>query len=82
MAELAHGTGGTYFHNSNDIEGGFKQVAAAPEYQPGDAVKAAHKTLRKYIKFMPADRAMDADVAMAVRLVEEGTLLRAARDAL
>ena len=32
MAELAHGTGGTYFHNSNDIEGGFKQLAAAPEY--------------------------------------------------
>ncbi len=32
MAELAHGTGGTYFHNNNDIEGGFKQLAAAPEY--------------------------------------------------
>jgi VWFA-related protein len=32
MAELAAGTGGTYFHNSNDIEGGFKQLAAAPEY--------------------------------------------------
>jgi VWFA-related protein len=32
MAELAHGTGGTYFHNSNDIEGGFKQLTEAPEY--------------------------------------------------
>ena len=32
MAELAHGTGGNYFHNSNDIEGGFKQLTAAPEY--------------------------------------------------
>ena len=32
MAELAHGTGGTYFHNSNDLEGGFKQLTAAPEY--------------------------------------------------
>ena len=32
MAELAHGTGGTYFHNSNDLESGFKQLAAAPEY--------------------------------------------------
>jgi hypothetical protein len=31
---------------------------------------------------MGADRAMDADVAMAVRLVEEGTVLRAARDAM
>ena len=32
MAELAHGTAGTYFHNSNDLEGGFKQLTAAPEY--------------------------------------------------
>jgi histidine ammonia-lyase len=58
------------------------ELAAAEEFQPGRAVRAAHKTLRKYIKFMGADRAMDADVAMAVRLVEEGTVLRAARDAL
>jgi VWFA-related protein len=32
MAELAHGTGGNYFHNNNDLEGGFKQLTAAPEY--------------------------------------------------
>ena len=32
MAELADGSGGTYFHNSNDLEAGFKQLAAAPEY--------------------------------------------------
>jgi len=32
MAELAYGTGGTYFHNSNDLEGGFKRLTAAPEY--------------------------------------------------
>ena len=31
MAELADGTGGTYFHNSNDLEGGFQRVTAAPE---------------------------------------------------
>jgi VWFA-related protein len=32
MAELAAGTGGTYFHNSNDLEGGFHRLTAAPEY--------------------------------------------------
>jgi VWFA-related protein len=32
MAELADGTGGTYFHNSNDLEGGFKSLTQAPEY--------------------------------------------------
>ena len=31
MAELANGTGGTYFHNSNDLEGGFKSLTQAPE---------------------------------------------------
>jgi len=31
MAELADGTGGTYFHNSNDLEGGFKSLTQAPE---------------------------------------------------
>jgi len=65
-----------------EVEALRAELAAAPEFQPGRAVRAAHKTLRKYIKFMPADRAMDGDVAMAVRLVEEGTVLRAARDAL
>jgi VWFA-related protein len=32
MAELADATGGTYFHNNNDLKKGFTQVAAAPEY--------------------------------------------------
>jgi VWFA-related protein len=32
MAEFANGTGGTFFHNSNDLAGGFKQLAQAPEY--------------------------------------------------
>ena len=32
MAELAEGTGGTFFHNSNDLQGGFQALTAVPEY--------------------------------------------------
>jgi hypothetical protein len=32
LAELADATGGTFFHNSNDLDGGFKRVAAVPEF--------------------------------------------------
>jgi VWFA-related protein len=31
MAELADATGGTYFHNSNDLEAGLKALTAVPE---------------------------------------------------
>jgi VWFA-related protein len=33
MAEFAAGTGGTFFHNSNDLEGGLEAVTVAPEYE-------------------------------------------------
>jgi VWFA-related protein len=32
LAELADGTGGTLFHNNNDLVDGFRRVAAAPEF--------------------------------------------------
>jgi VWFA-related protein len=32
MSELADGTGGTFFRNSNDLEGGLKGLAQGPEY--------------------------------------------------
>ena len=32
MAELADGTGGTFFRNSNDLEGGLRSLTQAPEY--------------------------------------------------
>ena len=32
MAELADGTGGTFIHNSNDLEGGLRSLYAMPEY--------------------------------------------------
>jgi VWFA-related protein len=31
MEELADGTGGTFFHNSNNLDAGFKSLAEAPE---------------------------------------------------
>jgi VWFA-related protein len=33
LGELSDGTGGTWFHNNNDIVQGLKQTSAAPEYQ-------------------------------------------------
>ncbi|HEY4934268.1 MAG TPA: VWA domain-containing protein [Terriglobales bacterium] len=32
LSELAYGTGGTYFHNNNDLIEGFRRTAAMPEY--------------------------------------------------
>src|SRR5438445_12130409 len=32
MAELADGTGGSFFHNRNDLGEGMRQFAAAPEF--------------------------------------------------
>jgi VWFA-related protein len=32
LADLAYGTGGTFFHNNNDLVEGFKRVAARPEF--------------------------------------------------
>ena len=31
MAEFANGTGGTFFHNSNDLEGGMKSLTQVPD---------------------------------------------------
>jgi VWFA-related protein len=31
MGELADGTGGTFFHNNNDLDAGFKAITEAPE---------------------------------------------------
>jgi len=32
MAELTNGTGGTFFHNNNDLLAGLKSLVAAPQY--------------------------------------------------
>ncbi len=58
------------------------ELAGSEDFHPGVAVRAAWTALREAIPFMGRDRAMDGDVATAVRLVQEGRLLSAARAAL
>ncbi|PRH81417.1 HAL/PAL/TAL family ammonia-lyase [Arenimonas caeni] len=65
-----------------EVEGLRQELAAAPEFEPGVAVRAAWAALREVIPFMARDRAMDGDVATAVALVRSGKLLTAARQAL
>ncbi len=57
------------------------ELADSGEFRPGRAVAATLDRLREDIAFMDADRAMDGEVALAVRLVEQGELLRAAKAA-
>jgi histidine ammonia-lyase len=47
------------------------QLAAAGEFRPGGAVADAHGRLRRSIRFMHRDRAMQHDIAGACRLVRE-----------
>ena len=37
LAEVSHGTGGEFVHDSNDLEAGFKSLAAVPAYYLGFA---------------------------------------------
>ena len=66
----------------DEVEGLRAELAHAEAFWPGSAVAAAHAALRDRIPFLDRDRAMDAEVATAVRLVADGTLLEAARAAL
>lgn len=55
------------------------ELAATEEFHPGAAVAAAHARLRQAIPFLDRDRALDGEVATAVRLIESGELLEAVR---
>ncbi|MFZ7094570.1 HAL/PAL/TAL family ammonia-lyase [Luteimonas dalianensis] len=65
----------------DEVEALRAELAAAEPFHPGAAVSAAHQALRERIAFLDRDRAMDGEVAEAVRLVAQGTLLEAARRA-
>src|SRR5690606_17205462 len=57
------------------------ELADSEPFHPGRAVDAAHAVIRGRIAGMERDRAMDGDVAEAVRLVCDGVLLAAVRGA-
>jgi len=65
----------------DEVEALRAELASGDDYHPGTAVAAAHAALRDAIAFLDRDRALDGEVAAAVRLVVDGTLLAAARSA-
>ena len=64
-----------------ELEALRSELVDAPEFRPGPMVAATLARLREEIAFMACDRAMDGDIATALRLVEQGELLSAARAA-
>ena len=65
-----------------EVDGLRAQLASAAEFRPGRAVAAAHAAIRERIRFLDRDRAMDGEVATAVAMVVDGSVLAAARNAL
>ncbi|MBU8976144.1 MULTISPECIES: aromatic amino acid lyase [unclassified Lysobacter] len=63
----------------DEVEALRAELASAEEFHPGRAVALAHAAIREAIPFLDRDRALDGEVATAVRLVREGTILGAAR---
>ena len=53
------------------------ELAAAEPVHPGTAVALAHARIRRHIAFLDRDRALDGEVAAAVALVADGSLLSA-----
>ena len=56
-------------------------VMVEGEAHPGRAVAAAHAAIRERIAFLDRDRALDGDVASALRMVADGSVLAVARAA-
>ena len=67
MSELADGTGGTYFHNSNDLSGGLRKLTQAPEYL-------------YLLEFSPQDTKQDGSYhKLKVKVDQDGLKLQARR---
>jgi histidine ammonia-lyase len=65
-----------------EVDGLRAELAAADAFRPGAAIAAAHAAIRERIPFLDRDRAMDGEVAAAVRMVADGSVLGAARIAM
>ena len=57
-----------------------EELASADAFHPSAAVAAAHAVLREAIAFLDHDRALDSDVAVAVKLSSMGSSSRRARE--
>ncbi|GGK02734.1 HAL/PAL/TAL family ammonia-lyase [Luteimonas terricola] len=64
-----------------EVEALRAELAGSEPYHPGAAVDAAHGVIRERIPYLDRDRALDAEVAAAIRLVSDGVLLAAVRGA-
>ncbi|HEY0660564.1 MAG TPA: aromatic amino acid lyase [Lysobacter sp.] len=62
-----------------EVEGLRAELAGAEAFHPGRAVAKAHAAIRQHIAFLDRDRALDGEVAIAVKLVRDGVVLTAAR---
>ena len=60
-----------------EVEALRAELAQADAFHPGTRVAAAHAAIRERIPFLDRDRALDGEVATAVRLVADGSLLAA-----
>ncbi|MFL6591167.1 MAG: histidine ammonia-lyase [Luteimonas sp.] len=65
-----------------EVDGLRRELAEAAPLHASDAVAAAHGQIRKSIRFLDRDRALDAEVATIVRMVADDSILSAARAAL
>jgi len=69
---------GAFLH---EVDGLRQELAAMASPQPGRAVAAAHAAMRAAIPFLDRDRELGGEVAMALQLVANGTVLAAAKAA-
>ena len=56
-----------------------EQLAGSGDFQPGRAVATAHAAIRARIPYLDRDRALDGEVAAAVAMVADGSILAAVR---